>query len=49
LHNKEGILELISRINGKIRHSARLKQLESVCLKLNIPIAYPSVLDENNG
>ena len=31
LHNKNGIIELINRINGNIRQTSRLKQLESIC------------------
>jgi ubiquinol-cytochrome c reductase cytochrome b subunit len=49
LHNKKGMIELIHRINGNIRHSSRLKQLESVCLKLNISLKYPEKLTFNNG
>jgi hypothetical protein len=33
LHNKEGIIDLIHRINGNIRHSSRLKQLHHLCSK----------------
>lgn len=36
LHNKEGMVCLINRINGEIRHSARMVQLASVCSKLGI-------------
>lgn len=32
LHNNKGMIDLITRINGNIRHSSRLKQLEIVCL-----------------
>jgi hypothetical protein len=49
LHNKKGMVELISRINGKIRHTSRIKQLESVCLNLNIKIIYPSRITVDNG
>jgi hypothetical protein len=49
LHNKKGMIDLINRINGNIRHTSRLKQLESVCLLLNIPIIYPSNITINNG
>lgn len=38
LHNKAGMLDLISRINGHILNNIRLKQLESVCLNLNITL-----------
>jgi hypothetical protein len=49
LHNKNGMIELITRINGNIRHTSRLKQLESVCLLLKIPIIYPRAITVNNG
>jgi ubiquinol-cytochrome c reductase cytochrome b subunit len=49
LNNKKGMIELIHRINGNIRHSSRLKQLESVCLNLNISLKYPEKLTINNG
>ena len=42
LHNNSGMLELINRINGNIRHTSRLKQLESVCLRLNVPMIRPN-------
>jgi len=42
LHNKKkgipSFLELINRINGNIRHTSRIKPLESICLNLNIDI-----------
>lgn len=41
LHHKEGILELVSRINGHIRNSVRLEQLKKVCDILNIPLLEP--------
>jgi len=49
LHHKEGMITLIERINGNIRHSARLEQLRKVCLILNIPIIYPNTISINNG
>lgn len=49
LHNKKGMIDLINRINGKIRHTSRIKQLESICLSLNINIIYPSAITINNG
>ena len=41
LHHKEGILELVYRINGHIRNSIRLVQLKKVCDILNIPLLEP--------
>jgi len=49
LHNNKGMIDLITRINGNIRHSSRLKQLEKVCLLLNIQIIYPDVITIDNG
>lgn len=49
LHNNEGMINLINRINGKIRHTSRIKQLESICLRLNINIIYPETITINNG
>lgn len=49
LHNKKGMMELIKRINGNIRHTSRIKQLELVCSRLEIGIIYPSNLTVNNG
>jgi hypothetical protein len=49
LHNKKGMVDLINRINGNIRHTSRLKQLESICLLLNIPIIYPNSITIDNG
>ncbi len=49
LHNDKGMRDLINRINGNIRHTSRLKQLEKVCLLLNIPIIYPENITLDNG
>ena len=38
LHNKEGMINLILNINGRIRHSTRLTQLHRVCQALNISV-----------
>ena len=49
LHNNTGMVNLINRVNGNIRHTSRLKQLEKVCLLLNIPILYPIKATIDNG
>lgn len=49
LHNKAGIINLINRINGNIRHTSRQKQLEKVCLLLSVPMLYPKNITEDNG
>jgi len=49
LHNKKGMVELINRINGNIRHTSRIKQLELVCSIFKINIQYSSYLTRDNG
>lgn len=49
LNNKKGMLDLVNRINSNIRHTSRLKQLESICLLLNIPTIYPNEITIENG
>ena len=41
LHNREGMIILVSCINGYIQHSTRLLQLHRVCQQLNIPVLTP--------
>jgi len=36
LHNKEGLLNLINDVNGHIRNSNRLVQLNNICVKYNL-------------
>jgi len=49
LHNRAGMIDLITRINGHIRNSARLPQLELVCYNLNIPMIQPMEITKSNG
>ena len=49
LHKKESVINLIHRINGKIRHSARLKQLNLLCTKLHMQLILPDKLHNNHG
>jgi hypothetical protein len=49
LHDKKGMLELINRINGNIRHTSRIKQLQSICLTLGIELKYPEPITIENG
>jgi hypothetical protein len=49
LHNKKYIINLINRINGKIRHTARLKQLNLLCTKLGIQLLLPDKLHYHHG
>lgn len=48
LHNKEGMLNLLSCINGNIRHSSRLHQLHRVCTALKISCQLPILLDKDS-
>ena len=49
LHNKKDMLILINRINGKIRHTSRLKQLNLKCAVLNVEFKLPDLLHNNHG
>jgi LAGLIDADG endonuclease len=49
LHNKEGMKNLINRINGKIRHTNRLKQLNLLCTVLGIEFLMPDKLHNKHG
>ena len=49
LHHKEGMMNLIHRINGHIRHTDRLEQLKKVCLSLNISLIKPRYPSMDNG
>ena len=41
--------ELINRINGYIRHSGRLLQLNRVCAVLGMPLSSPDTLHNKHG
>lgn len=49
LHNRAGMIDLITRINGHIRNTVRLPQLELVCRNLNIEIIQPMEITKSNG
>ncbi len=49
LHHKEGLLKLLNDINGEIRNSNRLIQLNKICLKYGITLIYPQKLTYENG
>ena len=49
LHNKEGMINLIHKINGHIRHSTRLTQLHRVCQVLNISVISPLPLNKSSA
>jgi len=49
LRHKEGFLALVNDINGEIRNSYRLIQLNKICLKYGITLIYPEKLTHENG
>jgi ubiquinol-cytochrome c reductase cytochrome b subunit len=49
LRHKEGFLALVNDINGEIRNSYRLIQLNKICLKYGITFIYPEKLTYENG
>ena len=49
LHHKSGLLTLINDINGHIRNSNRLIQLNKLCYKYEISLIYPQKLIFDNG
>jgi hypothetical protein len=49
LHNYKGLIALIHRINGHIRHSKRTQQLKAICTKYHIRYKTPNTLTKNNG
>lgn len=49
LHNKVGMLSLVERINGYIRHTGRLNQLHKICMSFNVPLATPDTLSFNHN
>lgn len=49
LHNKAGILDVVFRINGKIRQSNRMIQLQKICALYSIPYQPPVPLTLSNA
>ena len=49
LRHKEGFLSLVNDVNGEIRNSNRLLQLNKICLKYEIPLIFPDKLQYENG
>ena len=49
LHHKPGMLDLLGRINGLVRHTARLKQLDRVCHFLDLVPLLPGTLHPTHG
>ena len=49
LRHKQGFLALVNDVNGEIRNSYRLMQLNKICIKYDIVLIYPEKLTYNNG
>ena len=49
LSNKKGLVSLINAVNGNIRNSARMLQMNKLCVKYNIPLIQPKPLTFHNG
>lgn len=49
LHHKAGLLKIINDINGHIRNSNRLIQLNKICIKYDLILVYPEKLIKDNG
>ena len=49
LHNKYSMINLINRINGNIRHTSKLKQLNHICTILDIELIKSNVLHNKHG
>ena len=49
LHHKSGLLKLINDVNGYIRNSNRLVQLNKLCHKYEISLIYPQKLTFDSG
>jgi len=49
LHNRPGMIELVNRINGYIRHNSRLVQLNQVCATLGFQLLSPDNLHSEHG
>jgi hypothetical protein len=49
LRHKEGFLALVNDVNGEIRNSYRLMQLNKICLKYEIALIYSEKLTYKNG
>lgn len=49
LHHKEGIISLIHRVNGEIRHPIRQQQFQKICQFLNIVPILPNPLTVSSG
>jgi hypothetical protein len=49
LHHKEGLLNLIDKVNGLLQNPIRILQLGKICEKYNLILRDPKPLTYNNG
>ena len=49
LHHKEGLLILINDVNGYIRNSNRLVQLNKICIRYDLNLIWPEKLTYDNA
>lgn len=49
LHNRPGLLKLISAVNGYIRNPIRLSQLNKICVEYGLPLMFPKPLAYRDG
>ena len=49
LHHKAGLLKIINDVNGHIRNSYRLVQLNKICRNYELDLIYPEKLTYDNG
>jgi len=49
LHHKSGLLKLINHVNGHIRNSNKLIQLNKICEKYQLTLIYPDKLNYDNS
>lgn len=49
LHHKAGLVNIINDVNGLIRNSDRLVQLDKICKKYELELILPSKLNYDNG
>lgn len=49
LHNKKGMIHLITRVNGLIRNSKRILQLKQICELYDIPFLNPTPLYQQSA
>jgi len=49
LHHKEGLLNLIDKVNGLLQNPTRILQLGKICEKYNLELKDPIKLTYFNG